>query len=50
MGRLFTKEEEQFGEDTMCLAQLRLVAAPLGDRDIVGRDIKLGGENYTVAE
>ena len=50
LGRLFTAEEEQFGRHHVVLLSYGLWQRRFaGDRNIVGRDIKLGGETYTVA-
>ncbi len=50
LGRLFVKEEEQFGRHHVVLLSHGLWQRRFaGERDIVGRDIKLGGESYTVA-
>jgi putative ABC transport system permease protein len=49
-GRLFTSEEEQFGRNHVVLLSYGLWQRRFAsDRNIVGRDIKLGGESYTVA-
>jgi len=50
LGRLFTSEEEQFGRNHVVLLSYGLWQRRFaGDLGIVGRDIKLGGESYTVA-
>ena len=50
VGRLFTGEEEQFGRNHVVLLSYGLWQRRFaGATDIVGRDIKLGGENFTVA-
>ena len=49
-GRLFTSEEEQFGQNHVVLLSYGLWQRRFaGATDIVGRDIKLGGENFTIA-
>lgn len=49
-GRLFRGEEEQFGRNHVVLLSYGLWQRRFaGAGDIVGRDIKLGGESYTVA-
>ena len=49
-GRLFTSEEEQFGRNHVVLLSYGLWERRFAsDAHIVGRDIKLGGESYTVA-
>jgi putative ABC transport system permease protein len=48
-GRLFTGDEEQFGKHRVVLLSHGLWQRRFGsDRNIVGRDIKLGAENFTV--
>ena len=50
LGRLFTSEEEQFGRHHVVLLSYGLWQRRFaGDLNIVGRDVKLGGESYTVA-
>ena len=50
LGRLFTSDEEQFGKHHVVLLSHGLWQRRFGaDPNIVGKDIKLGGENYTVA-
>src|SRR6266536_976495 len=49
LGRLFASEEEQFGRHHVVLLSYGLWERRFaGDRDIGGREIKLGGESYTV--
>ena len=48
-GRLFASDEEQFGKHRVVLLSHGLWQRRFGgERDIVGRDIKLGAENFTV--
>ena len=50
LGRDFTREEGQFGKHHVVMLSYGLWQRHFaGDRSIVGREIKLGGENYTVA-
>ncbi|MBO0725197.1 MAG: ABC transporter permease, partial [Blastocatellia bacterium] len=50
LGRLFTPEEDQFGRHRVVLLSYGLWQRSFGgDRAIVGREIKLGGESFTVA-
>src|SRR6267143_371636 len=50
LGRLFTSEEEQFGKHHVVLLSYGLWQRRFaGDRNIVGREVKLGGESYAVA-
>jgi len=50
LGRLFTREEEQFGRNHVVLLSYGLWQRRFAsDHNVVGRDIKLGGESYTVA-
>jgi putative ABC transport system permease protein len=49
LGRLFTPEEDQFGRHRVVLLSHDLWRRSFGsDRAIVGREIKLGGESFTV--
>ena len=49
-GRLFANDEEQFGKHRVVLLSHALWQRRFADeRDIVGRQIKLAGESYTVA-
>jgi putative ABC transport system permease protein len=49
-GRLFTNDEEQFGKHRVVLLSHGLWQRRFaGQRDIVGSDIRLAGENYRVA-
>ncbi len=49
LGRLFTSEEEQFGRHHVVLLSYELWQRRFaGDRNIVGREVKLGGESHTV--
>ncbi|PYS28438.1 MAG: hypothetical protein DMF75_18865, partial [Acidobacteria bacterium] len=49
-GRLFANDEEQFGKHRVVLLSHALWQRRFaGERDIVGRQIKLAGESYTVA-
>jgi putative ABC transport system permease protein len=49
LGRLFTTEEEQFGRHRVVLLSYGLWQKHFGgERGIVGRDIRLAGESYTV--
>ena len=49
LGRLFTSDEEQFGKHRVVLLSHDLWQRRFaGDRNIVGRAIRLGAENYTV--
>ena len=48
-GRLFAPEEEQFGRHRVVLLSDKLWQRRFGgDRSIAGREIRLGGESYTV--
>jgi putative ABC transport system permease protein len=50
LGRLFAPEEDQFGRHRVVLLSHRLWQRRFGgDRTVVGGEIKLGGESYTVA-
>jgi len=50
LGRLFTPEEDQFGRHRVVSLSYGLWQRSFGgDRTIVGRKIKLGGESFTVA-
>ncbi|HKQ77563.1 MAG TPA: ABC transporter permease [Blastocatellia bacterium] len=50
LGRLFTPEEDQFGQHRVALLSYGLWQRSFGgDRGIVGREIKVGGENFAVA-
>src|SRR5262245_9334059 len=50
LGRLFTPEEDQFGRHRVVLLSNGLWQRSFGgDRSIIGREIKLGGESFTVA-
>ena len=49
LGRLFSSEEEQFGRHHVVLLSYGLWQRRFaGDPNIVGRDIKIGGESYIV--
>jgi putative ABC transport system permease protein len=49
LGRLFTPEEEQFGRHHVALLSHELWQRRFaGDSRIIGQEIKLGGESYTV--
>jgi hypothetical protein len=48
-GRLFTAEENQFGQHRVVLLSHALWQRTFGgDRSLIGREIKLGGENHIV--
>jgi putative ABC transport system permease protein len=48
-GRLFTAEENQFGQHRVVLLSHSLWQRAFGgDRSLIGREIKLGGQNHTV--
>jgi putative ABC transport system permease protein len=50
LGRLFMPEEDQFGRHHVVLLSYGLWQRSFGgDRAIVGREIKLGGDSFTVA-
>ena len=50
LGRLFTNEEEQFGRHRVVLLSDKLWERRFGgNQNVVGRQIRLGGEAYTIA-
>src|SRR5215208_2143465 len=50
LGRLFAPEEEQFGRHRVVLLSNKLWQRRFGgDPNIAGRELRLGGESYTVA-
>jgi putative ABC transport system permease protein len=50
LGRLFTNEEEQFGRHRVVLLSDKLWERRFGaTQNVVGRQIRLGGEAYTIA-
>ena len=50
LGRLFTTEEEQFGKHRVVLLSDKLWQRRFaGNANVVGREIRLGGETFTVA-
>src|SRR6185369_5999331 len=50
LGRLFTNEEEQFGSHRVVLLSDKLYQRRFGStQNVVGREIRLGGETYTIA-
>jgi len=50
LGRLFTPEEEQFGKHRVVLLSDKLWQRRFaGSADVIGREIRLGGQTFTVA-
>src|SRR5262245_13680985 len=50
LGRLFTREENEFGRHRVVLLSYGLWRRGFGgDETIIGREIKLGGESFTVS-
>ncbi len=50
LGRLFTNEEEQFGSHRVVLLSDKLWQRRFGaTQNVVGRQVRLGGETYTIA-